>query len=151
MVYFLYFVEGHPGLPVQRPFADQIAGYMFGFRQVIIDPNKAFHEEVRHFPLVLRSFEQAREHPLLRDLTWVFLDPYGTVELKDFKHPTEDVIYCFGSDWNGFGEDVVPLGATVRVDLPGNADPGSRREFFASTLLPIVAYDRVLKRHWGGE
>lgn len=145
-VYFLYFIEQGSGIPIDRAFADEIIGTMFGHKQIVIKPN-ADHEVTDMFPMVLSTFEQAREHPWLKPLRWVFLHPEAEALLQDYEHPEDNVIYCIGSDQNGFG-GVIPgsLEADfLRVAAPDSNEENRTRSFHAASILPLVVYDRALK------
>jgi hypothetical protein len=144
MIFFLYHLGGVAGLPTDRSHADQILGYMFGYQQVIIDADELFPERKDMTPLILRTVEEAREHPLLKDLRWVLMDPQGKTNLQEYVHPEDNVVYCFGSDWYGHGRDV-SMEETVRVALPDPDEVYTDRVFFVSTMIPIVAYDRAFK------
>lgn len=145
MIYFLYHVEPGTAIPLDRSYADQVIGYMFGYNQVIIDPSEMFHKEEHKNPLVLRSLQEAKQHPWLKDLRWIYLSAQGKKSLQEFEHPADNVVYCIGSDAYGFGEDV-SMHETLRLFTP---DPDSEehktREFFTATVLPMVVYDRAFK------
>lgn len=146
MICFLYFIEPGSGIPIDRAFADQIISTMFGHKQVVINPN-ADHEVLDMFPMVLSTFEQAYQHPWLKPLRWVFLHPEAEALLQDYEHPEDDVIYCIGSDQNGFG-GVIPgsLEADfLRVAAPDSNEEIRTRSFHAASILPLVVYDRALK------
>lgn len=67
--------------------------------------------------------------------TWVFIDPTGNQVLDEFKHPVGDVVYAFGSDFDGFGE-LEFFGDVVRLRKSD--------VIFAHQALPLVLYDRSL-------
>ncbi|MHA2426509.1 MAG: hypothetical protein ACXADB_00515 [Candidatus Hermodarchaeia archaeon] len=73
------------------------------------------------------------------DYTLYWFDEKGTVILDELDHPIDKVIYCIGSDVDGFdGKDVSTLrGSTVRIRYPTT--------FFAVQCVPIICYDRYLK------
>lgn len=145
MICFLYFIEQGSGIPLDRAFADQIIGAIFEHKQVIIKPD-ADHEVTDRFPMVLRTFEQAREHPWLKPLHWVLLHPRSEAFLQDYEHPEDDVIYCVGSDRDGFGIEVNSIDADfLRIAAPDRNEENRTKEFHAISILPIVVYDRALK------
>ena len=145
MICFLYHIDPGTVIPLERPFADQVVGYMFGWQQVIIDPHETFHKSEDKWPLVLRSLEEARQHPWLKDLRWVYLSAGAKNSIQEFEHPDDNIIYCIGSDAYGFGEDV-SMHETLRLFTPDpDKEEHKTREFFTATVLPMVAYDRALK------
>lgn len=135
-------------MPIDRSYADQIIAYMFGHRQVIIDPTELYPLTTNTVPLILRSFEEARNNPLLKGLKWVYLHPQGDKFLQQYHHPEDNVVYCFGSDWAGLG---IHPGDDEKADFLRVAAPDPdeeeehKREFFAAPLIPMVAYDRAFK------
>ena len=117
---------------------------MFEHRQVIINPN-ADHEIVDRFPMVLSTFEQARQHPWLKSLRWVLMHPRAKMLLQEYGHPEDDVIYCIGSDRDGFGVEPGGIDADfLRLNV-GPDEESKTKEFHAAVVLPAVAYDRALK------
>ena len=132
-------------MPIDRAFADQIIGGMFEHKQVIINPN-ADHEVTDMFPMVLFTFEEARQHPWLKPLRWVLLHPQAETYLQDYEHPEDDVIYCVGSDRDGFGVAVNSIDADfLRVAAPDRDEENRTKEFHAAAILSTVVYDRALK------
>lgn len=146
MICFLYHIEPSSGIPIDRSLADQILGYMFGFQQVIIDPTGNTRPSAIGFPLVLKTIDEARGHPELSKLKWVYFHAHAKKTLQEYEHPKDNVIYCVGSDWTGLGHDFEELdGDILRVAAPDPDSDDGKREFFAASILPIVAYDRALK------
>lgn len=145
-VYFLYYIDPWSGIPINRPLADQILGYMFEFKQVIIDPTGKMQSSVMGFPLVLKSLEEAKSRPELANLKWVYFHAHSKKTLQEYQHPEDNVIYCVGSDWTGLGYGPEDLdGDVLRVSAPDPDSDDGEREFHAASILPIIAYDRVLK------
>ncbi len=136
-VYFLYHIDPWSGIPIDRSMADEILGGIFEYKQVIIEPTGEVKSSVLGYPLVLRSLEEAKVHPDLVNLKWVYFHSQAKKTLQEYEHPEDNVIYCIGSDTTGlsggpedFDGDVLRLG---------------NREFHAASILPLVAYDRALK------
>ena len=80
--------------------------------------------------------------PDLSELTWIFLDACGETYLDEYEHPADDVVYCIGSDFDGFD-------GTPHDELPGTLlklrqVPEHTGEWFASIVAPLVVYDRFL-------
>lgn len=145
-VYFLYHIDPWSGIPINRSLADQILGYMFEFKQVIIDPTGKMQSSVIGYPLVLKSLEEARAHPDLARLKWVYFHAQAKKTLQDYVHPEDEVIYCIGSDSTGLGSSPEDFdGDVLRVAAPDPDSDDGKREFHAASILPIIAYDRALK------
>ncbi|OGY12835.1 MAG: hypothetical protein A3A58_01560 [Candidatus Blackburnbacteria bacterium RIFCSPLOWO2_01_FULL_41_27] len=146
MVCFLYHIDPWSGIPVNRSLADQILGYMFGFKQVIIDPTGEMQSSVMGFPLIFKSLEEAKAHSELANLKWVYFHAHSKKTLQEYQHPEDNVIYCIGSDWTGLGYSPEELdGDVLRVSAPDPDSDNGEREFHAASILPIIAYDRALK------
>jgi len=65
--------------------------------------------------------------------------------LNDFEHPSEDVIYIFGSDFSGLAlqsldNEYIEKGTVVNVEMPVNASYP-----WATVMMGIVLYDRWLQ------
>lgn len=111
---------------------------MYGFVPLVIDPSGKWPTERPDLPqLVYRSLadvvagvERFAGH------TFVWLDNKAVQSIDSFEHPQDDVVYCVGSDVNGFG-GFEWEGPRVRV-----LDSGD--EMFANIIVPIVCYDRWL-------
>ena len=71
----------------------------------------------------------------LHDHRIVFLDGAGDIELKDFEHPEDNVIYCVGSDPDGFGDLDMTDKETVRLPIQG--------KWHGFTVVPIIAAARM--------
>ena len=145
-VYFLYHIEAWSGIPINRSWADQILGGMFGFRQVIIDQSGEMTSSIMGYPLVLKSLDEAMVHPDLAKLHWVYFHAQAKKTLQEYKHPKDNVIYCIGSDTTGLGGGPEDFdGDVLRVAAPDPDHDDGMREFHAASILPLVAYDRDLK------
>lgn len=145
-VYFLYHIDPWSGIPINRSLADQILGGMFEYRQVIIDQTGEMKSSVMGYPLVLKSLEEAKAHPDLANLKWVYFHAQAKKTLQEYKHPKDNVIYCIGSDSIGLGGGPEDFdGDVLRVAAPDPDHDDGKREFHAASILPLVAYDRALK------
>ena len=146
MVVVLYHVETYPGVGVDRVLLDYLIGHMYGYQQVIIDPEERWDRRDEQFPLILRSLEEARSSVLLRGLKWVYLQADAEQTLQEYQHPDDDVIYCVGSDVTGLGP--VPEGVQgLRVAIPDpDEELGQARQFFAMLVIPAVLHDRAYKQ-----
>lgn len=145
-VYFLYHIEPWSGIPVDRSWADEILGGMFDFRQVIIEPTGEMTSSIMGYPLVLKSLEEAKAHPDLANLKWVYFHAQAKMTLQEYEHPNDNVIYCIGSDTTGLSGGPVDFdGDVLRLAAPDPESNNRNREFHAASILPLVAYDRALK------
>ena len=86
-------------------------------------------------PWYFRSYNEARYSEELRNAHWVYLDEHSGVQLHEYVHPEEDVVYALGSDYDGFG-DHIKSGDVVSVE-------GGQQ--YAAVIAPSVLYDRYLK------
>ena len=144
-VYFLVYLEGDRGRPFDWPScmvrADQVVG-MFNWNIVYLDMVGQLNQGQEGNPLIVHSLDEALAHPDLMALQWVWLHPKGTDTLQKYEHPSDNVVYCVGSDFVGFdNKEVSELnGDVLRVWTP---DPN--REYYAETVIHLVVYDRALK------
>lgn len=145
-IYFLYHIEPWSGIPIDRSLTDQILGSMFEYRQVIIDQTGEMKSSIMGYPLVLQSLEEAKSHPDLNKLKWVYLHAQAKKTLQEYKHPKDNVIYCIGADTTGLGGGPEDFdGDVLRIAAPDPNHDDGKREFHAASILPLVAYDRALK------
>jgi hypothetical protein len=102
---------------------------MFGFTPIVIDPEA---EETHYGAHFYPSLTDAVTDPRWADHTWIWLDPNGSMRLDDITPPPNgNVIYCVGSDKNGFGGKNHP-GIRVRLS------PEMAAETFATLVIPAV-------------
>ena len=92
------------------------------FDQIVAELGAEAHQ-VRHLS----------ELPQLADKTWVFMDSRRGVELAEFDHPVDNVVYCTGADDVGFDGHLLPKGVRVRI---------ATQERCAFPILVLVACDR---------
>jgi len=109
----------------------------YGVEPLVIDPTGTWPTERPDLPqLVYHSLQDVLADTRFADHTFVWLDNAAEQSLEDFEHPENNVVYCVGSDVDGFG-GVVAEGPRVRVLR-------STVEFFAAIVVPVVCYDRWL-------
>jgi hypothetical protein len=113
--------------------------FYHGMKTIVIDRKGDMPGSVPRFPTI----NEAMADPRFKDLTWVWLsleDSDGF--LDEYKHPEENVIYCIGSDFDGFdGKDPSKLpGEKLRLRQIEKEEG----EWYATTVIPLVAYDRFL-------
>jgi hypothetical protein len=107
---------------------------VYGYVPVVIDPTGTWSTERPDLPqLVYHSLRDVLQDARFHGHTFVWLDHTATVFLDEFTHPADDVVYCIGSDRDGFG-GVEWEGPRVKLRLTG--------EFFAAFVVPIVCYER---------
>lgn len=109
----------------------------YGLEPIVIDPTGTWPTDRPDLPqLVYHSLEAVLADKRFAGHTFVWLDPTATQDLETFDHPKENVVYCTGSDLDGFG-GIESEGPRVRV-------LGDSAEYFAAVVVPIVCYDRWL-------
>ena len=111
---------------------------MHGMETVVIDRKGDMPGSVKRFP----DIKAAMAAPDLAGHEWVFLDAKGDVHLDKYPHPVDDVVYCIGSDFDGFdGLDVKELpGVKVKI----RQLPNRKGEWYASIVAPIVVCYRYM-------
>ncbi len=76
------------------------------------------------------------------DHVFVALEPDGDVKLRDFEHPTDNIIYILG-DNNWKGSNNIPSDIQkIRIDTPVDSNARPLRDFTAAMCL---IYDRTVK------
>jgi hypothetical protein len=113
--------------------------FYHGMETIVIDRKGDMPGSVPRFPTI----DEAMADPRFKDLTWVWLSLEDSDEyLDEYVHPSDDVIYCIGSDFDGFdGKDVTTLpGPKLRL----RQIEKETCEWYATTVIPLVAYDRFL-------
>ena len=108
---------------------------MYGIHPVQVDPEENF-PVTRRPPYNFRRLEDALEHPDLKDLQKVWLDPEAPVTWDGIEIPKENVLFLVGDDMHGFG-DFVKDGLTVKMVPP---DPKWEGEWFASMVVPLLLF-----------
>jgi|GEM_PF-4630600 len=136
MVYFLYYKEdvvfGGTFSWIDKWCA------MYGLRPIVIDKERGKPDGTKN-GFTYSSLDEAVKNKKYKDHKWVWLDSEGDKILDEYDHPKNNVIYCVGSDYNGFGRNNGKLkGDIVKI-----------RQFkdinrFAATVVPMVIYDRFL-------
>ena len=113
--------------------------FYHGMSTIVIDRKGDMPGSVPRFPTI----DDAMEDPRFKDLTWIWLSLEDSAEyLDEHKHPEDNVIYCIGSDFDGFdGKDPATLSGPklkLRQILK------EKGEWYATTVVPLVVYDRFL-------
>jgi hypothetical protein len=109
---------------------NQFCGY-FGADPIVIDVVGHFPSEPFAYPSLQAVIDEFTGY------NWVTLDPNGRILLDEFSHPSEPVIYLFGSDRTGF--------ESHDGDLPGSIVKLRCAEvIYVHQCMPIVFYDREM-------
>ena len=110
----------------------------FGLLPIIIDRVSKAPKSLPNFKTVQEAIADDR----FSNLEWVWLHPAAKMYLDEYNHPNDGIIYCIGSDFDGFDGMTVDelLGTTLKLRQPVEREG----EWYASLVVPIVAYDRFL-------
>jgi len=116
--------------------------FYHGMETIVIDRKGDMPGSVPRFPTIDEALADAR----FKDHTWVWLAlTDGANYLDEYKHPADEVIYCVGSDFDGFdGKDPSKLPGPKLKLRQIHKRIG---EWYATTVVPLVAYDRFLYLH----
>jgi hypothetical protein len=113
--------------------------FYHGMETIVIDRKGDMPGSVPRFPTI----DEAMKDPRFKDLTWVWLILENSDEyLDEYEHPQDNVIYCIGSDFDGF--DGKPISELPGPKLKLRQIPKEEGEWYATTVIPLVAYDRFL-------
>ena len=113
----------------------------YGMHYVVIDREGRWLDKSKH-PWVYATVDEAVVDSDHSGDTWVWLHPDATDYLDEYEHPEENVIYCVGSDYDGFdGKNISELsGVKLKIRQP----PNQEGEWFAGMIVALVCYDRFL-------
>lgn len=113
----------------------------YGMHYVVIDRQGRWLAKSKH-PWVYPTVDAAIADPDHAGDTWVWLHADADMYLDEFEHPAENVIYCVGSDYDGFdGKSISELpGVKLKLRQPAS----HIGEWFAGMVTSIVCYDRFL-------
>jgi len=140
MKYILFYEEAGKlsgKYPHNRVQVDQWCA-MVGLEHLIIDKSKNMRKTNGN---VFYSIEEAIA--AFPDYEFVFMDRYAKTKHTEFIHPKDNVIYCVGSDDDGFqGLDLTPY-KTLTLD---NVRTVEESDYYASILVPMLLADIYLRR-----
>lgn len=113
----------------------------YGMHYVVIDREGRWLDKSKH-PWVYPTVDEALADSDHADDTWVWLHAEADDYLDEYEHPEENVIYCVGSNYDGFdGKDINELpGVKLKLRQP----PRHVGEWFAGMVTALVCYDRFL-------
>lgn len=132
MVYMLWY-KGKSGFQSVHSWIDKLCG-TYNFYPIVIDQENAGKNDFTY-----ASLDDVLKDKKYKDYKWVWLDSKGDQILDEYEHPKENVIYCIGSDFDGFGRDISKLkGDKVRIRQD------KKEDWFAAIIVPLVIYDRYL-------
>lgn len=113
---------------------------VYGMQPVTIKREGTLSKSLKSF----RTIKEAVNDPDLSKLKWVWMCPGVDAEyLDEFDHPEDNVVYCIGSDYDGF--DNLPVDELPGVKIKLRQPVGHTGEWFAAMVIPLVVYDRFLK------
>jgi hypothetical protein len=106
---------------------------------------KHFNGEI-NFGYYESLIDLKNDHPQ-NEYNWVFLESKETVtdivesvvDLEDFEHPSDNVIYVFGPDFTNFDYNDFPLSKWVYFKTV------KEKPLYAIPSASIVLYDRLIK------
>ena len=108
----------------------------YGLVPLVIDPTRTWATARPDLPqLIYHSLADVLADPRFVRCEFVWLDAGGT-PLHEFDHPVDNVVYCVGSDADGFGNASF-AGSRVQV-------LDTEAELYAAFVIPILCYDRWL-------
>jgi tRNA(Leu) C34 or U34 (ribose-2'-O)-methylase TrmL len=90
------------------------------------------------------SYQEAVDSEHFAGMQWVWLDETGNINLDEFEHPADNVVYVLGQEQNGFGS-CITKGAHVYVRTPTTLDS----ILSPSVIVPLLCYDRWAYVHGG--
>jgi len=104
---------------------------MHGLVPIVID--RTLEEDTHYGAHFYPSLTDAVGDPRWAEYEWIWLDHQGPMILNEMTPPTlSTVIYCVGSDVDGFGGEIHP-GLRVRLPVEMAAD-----QTYAALVIPIL-------------
>jgi len=108
-IYILVFVEPD-GIRTDRKYMDMLCA-MYGYQLEYIDKTGDMDQRSGN---VRSTLDQAWADSKFSGYTWVYFDgTYGTINLHDYRHPRDNVVYVIGSDFDGYNRSLVELNGDI--------------------------------------
>jgi len=132
----LFYVEEDTQIPNQRMMIDQWCA-MAGLTHIMIDKTQKMKKTNKNvFWTIQEAIDAYPDHK------FVFMEQMANTKHTEFKYPIDDVIYCVGSDDDGFqGFDLTSY-QTLTLD---NKRTKEESGYYASSIVPILIAD-ILRR-----
>lgn len=138
MVKFLFYKEETQHS--EFPWMDKWLNF-FGVIPIVIDREGPYSKKNPTDYFLYKTLQEAIDDTAHKNDLWVWLDRDGNDFLDEFEHPKDNVVYCIGSDFDGF-QEIEFFGKVLKIRPPTEAADG---EWYAYMALPLVLYDRYLR------
>jgi len=136
MRYILFYQESDTLLPNNRAQIDQWCS-MVGFDHLIIDKTKTMRKTNGNvFYTIQEAIDAFPTHE------FVFLEQMANTKHTEFNHPSDNVIYCVGSDTDGFQGFNTSSYQTITLD---NKRTKEESGYYASSIIPLLLADVFLR------
>ncbi len=132
---FLFYVEDDSLIPNQRRMIGAWCA-MAGLTHIMVDRTGTLRRTNGNVFAAIQDAVAA-----FPDHRWVFMSEKAERPLGEYKHPVSNVIYCVGSDTDGYQGMNLSGYTALRLSTPHRPDT----EWYASTVVPIVIADRLLR------
>lgn len=133
----LFYIETDTQLENNRIWIDQWCS-MVGFTHIMIDKTKQMRKTNKN---VFWSIQEAvAAYP---DHEFVFMEQMADTKHTDFVHPTDNVIYCVGSDDDGFQGYNTSRHMTLTLSNKRSKEESS---YYAATIIPMLLADIFLRQ-----
>ncbi len=135
MIAVLFYNEDVSLIPHQRRLIDAWCA-MAGMTHIMVDKTLTLKQTNGN---VFHTIQDAISS--FPECEFIFLTEKAEKTLKDYHHTEENVIYCFGSDDDGFQD----LDLNDHLNYKLQRLDGTDNEWYAATILPIVIADRMVR------
>ena len=132
----LFYVESDTILENNRIWIDQWCA-MVGFTHIMVDKTKTMKKTNNN---VFYSIQEAID--AFPDHKFIFMEQMAKIKHTAFRHPIENVIYCVGSDTDGFQGFDTSSYQTLTLD---NKRTQEESGYYASTVVPMLLADIFLR------
>lgn len=137
MVYVLFFREQQASFDFQPNWMNKLSA-MYGLGNIVINLKDDWPNPSEPRTYRFKTLTEARFHPELKNLRWVWMVPGVEENLSTFEHPKDNVVYAIGSDFDGFGD--FPIPESDQLLALDETD-----EIRASICVHHVVYNRYLR------
>lgn len=131
----LFYKEEDTFIPNERTIIDQWCA-MDGMTHLVIDKTQKLRQTNGN---IFSTIEDAvRKFP---NHEFVFMSEKATKTLDQYTHPIDNVIYCVGSDTDGFQN--FDISGYPNFQLKTTVKQGNH--WYASSVVPMIIADRMLR------
>lgn len=131
----LFYIEDDTSIPNQRTMIDAWCA-MAGMTHIMVDKTGLLKQTNGN---IFSSIDEAIS--AFPDHEFVFMSEKSSKLLSEYIHPAANVIYCVGSDTDGYQSLDLSLYKSYKLDTTTKVG----NEWYAASIVPMVIADRMLR------